>query len=33
MLIAQAINHSLIIISRDKKFDAYSVQRMWKYSY
>ncbi|MHC5732670.1 MAG: type II toxin-antitoxin system VapC family toxin, partial [Nostoc sp.] len=29
MLIAQAINHSLIIISRDKKFDAYSVQRMW----
>ncbi|PHM10530.1 type II toxin-antitoxin system VapC family toxin [Nostoc sp. 'Peltigera malacea cyanobiont' DB3992] len=30
MLIAQAINHSLIIISRDKKFDAYSVQRMWK---
>jgi PIN domain nuclease of toxin-antitoxin system len=28
MLIAQAINHSLIIISRDKKFDAYSVQRM-----
>ncbi|MEH2055297.1 MAG: type II toxin-antitoxin system VapC family toxin [Nostoc sp.] len=30
MLIAQAINHSLIIISRDKKFDAYSVQRMWE---
>ncbi|MEH2240781.1 type II toxin-antitoxin system VapC family toxin [Nostoc sp.] len=30
MLIAQAINHSLIIISSDKKFDAYSVQRMWK---
>ncbi|MDZ8087136.1 MAG: type II toxin-antitoxin system VapC family toxin [Nostoc sp. DedQUE12b] len=30
MLIAQAINHSLIIISRDKKLDAYSVQRMWE---
>ncbi|MEH2267651.1 MAG: type II toxin-antitoxin system VapC family toxin [Nostoc sp.] len=30
MLIAQAINHSLIIISRDKKFDTYSVQRMWE---
>ncbi|MEH1851966.1 MAG: type II toxin-antitoxin system VapC family toxin [Nostoc sp.] len=30
MLIAQARNHSLIIISRDKKFDAYSVQRMWE---
>jgi PIN domain nuclease of toxin-antitoxin system len=31
MLIAQAINNSLIIISRDTKFDAYSiVQRMWE---
>jgi PIN domain nuclease of toxin-antitoxin system len=30
MLIAQAINNSLIIISKDKKFDAYSVQRMWE---
>ncbi|MEB3280258.1 MAG: type II toxin-antitoxin system VapC family toxin [Lyngbya sp.] len=29
MLISQAINHSLIIISIDNKFDAYSVQRMW----
>lgn len=29
MLISQAINHSLIIISTDKKFDAYSVQRIW----
>ncbi|MBU7582730.1 MAG: type II toxin-antitoxin system VapC family toxin [Nostoc sp. TH1S01] len=30
MLIAQAINHSLVIISRDTKFDAYSdVHRMW----
>ncbi|MCC5628111.1 hypothetical protein LC613_08235 [Nostoc sphaeroides CHAB 2801] len=30
MLIAQAMNHSLIIISRDKKLDAYSVERMWE---
>ncbi|YAF97901.1 MAG: type II toxin-antitoxin system VapC family toxin [Nodularia sp. CChRGM 3473] len=30
MLIAQAMNHSLIIISRDTKFDAYFVQRMWE---
>ena len=29
MLIAQAINNSLVIISRDKKFDAYPVQRIW----
>jgi len=30
ILIAQAVNHSLIIISRDTKFDAYSdVHRMW----
>ena len=29
MLIAQAINNSLVIISRDKKFDVYPVQRMW----
>jgi PIN domain nuclease of toxin-antitoxin system len=29
MLIAQALNHSLVIISRDTKFDAYSVQRIW----
>ncbi|MBW4660023.1 MAG: type II toxin-antitoxin system VapC family toxin [Drouetiella hepatica Uher 2000/2452] len=29
MLISQAINHSLAIISTDKKFDAYSVQRVW----
>ncbi|MBE9209674.1 type II toxin-antitoxin system VapC family toxin [Nostoc sp. LEGE 06077] len=30
MLIAQAVNHSLIIISRDTKFDAYTnVHRMW----
>lgn len=29
MLISQASNHSLAIISADKKFDAYSVQRVW----
>jgi PIN domain nuclease of toxin-antitoxin system len=29
ILIAQAINHSLVIISTDKKFDAYPVQRVW----
>ncbi|NER94900.1 MAG: type II toxin-antitoxin system VapC family toxin [Symploca sp. SIO1B1] len=29
MLIAQAINHSLIVISRDVKFDAYPIQRLW----
>ncbi|MBD2001174.1 type II toxin-antitoxin system VapC family toxin [Leptolyngbya sp. FACHB-541] len=29
MLISQAINHSLTIISTDKKFDAYPVKRMW----
>ncbi|MEL6440465.1 MAG: type II toxin-antitoxin system VapC family toxin [Cyanobacteria bacterium J06621_8] len=30
MLIAQAMNRSLIIISRDSKFDAYPIQRLWK---
>jgi len=29
MLIIQAINHSLIVISRDVKFDAYPIQRLW----
>jgi len=29
MLISQAINHSLTLISTDKKFDAYSVQQLW----
>ncbi|AOX01539.1 twitching motility protein PilT [Moorena producens PAL-8-15-08-1] len=28
-LIVQAINHSLILISRDVKFDAYPIQRLW----
>ncbi|MDZ8262238.1 type II toxin-antitoxin system VapC family toxin [Nostoc sp. ChiQUE01b] len=29
MLIVQAINHSLILISTDVKFDAYPIQRLW----
>lgn len=29
ILVAQAINHSLILISRDVAFDAYSIQRVW----
>ncbi|MEL6460372.1 MAG: type II toxin-antitoxin system VapC family toxin [Cyanobacteria bacterium J06621_15] len=29
MLIVQAINHSLILISKDVKFDAYPIQRLW----
>ncbi len=29
MLIVKAINHSLIVISRDVKFDAYPIQRLW----
>jgi PIN domain nuclease of toxin-antitoxin system len=29
MLIIQAINHSFIVISRDVKFDAYPIQRLW----
>jgi PIN domain nuclease of toxin-antitoxin system len=29
ILIAQAINHSLVIISTDKKFDAYPIQQVW----
>ncbi len=29
ILVAQAINHSLILISRDPAFDAYSIQKMW----
>ncbi|MGB5593239.1 MAG: type II toxin-antitoxin system VapC family toxin [Crocosphaera sp.] len=30
MLIAQAINKSLILISRDTQFDAYPIQRIWE---
>ena len=29
ILVAQAMNHSLILISRDSAFDAYSIQRFW----
>lgn len=30
MLIVQAINRSLVLISRDSKFDSYPVQRVWE---
>jgi PIN domain nuclease of toxin-antitoxin system len=29
LLIAQAINHSLTMVSKDDKFDAYPVERLW----
>ncbi|MEB3179121.1 MAG: type II toxin-antitoxin system VapC family toxin, partial [Nostocaceae cyanobacterium] len=29
ILVAQAINHSLAIVSRDVAFDAYPIQRVW----
>ena len=29
ILVAQAMNHSLILISRDPAFDAYDLQRVW----
>jgi PIN domain nuclease of toxin-antitoxin system len=29
ILVAQAMNHSLILISRDVAFDNYSIQRLW----
>ncbi len=29
MLVAQAINHSLIIVSQDRQLDAYCIQRLW----
>ncbi len=29
ILIAQAINHSLVLISRDIKFDAYPIVSLW----
>ncbi|NJK72944.1 MAG: type II toxin-antitoxin system VapC family toxin [Microcoleus sp. SU_5_6] len=29
ILVAQAINHSLVLISRDVAFDAYDLQRIW----
>ncbi len=30
LLIAQAINRSMIVVSRDIAFDAYEVQRLWE---
>ncbi|MGE5659053.1 MAG: type II toxin-antitoxin system VapC family toxin [Actinomycetota bacterium] len=29
ILVAQAMNHSLFLLSRDLAFDAYSIQRVW----
>jgi PIN domain nuclease of toxin-antitoxin system len=29
ILVAQAINHSLVLVSRDVAFDAYDLQRVW----
>ncbi|NJK68022.1 MAG: type II toxin-antitoxin system VapC family toxin [Microcoleus sp. SU_5_3] len=29
ILVAQAMNHSFILISRDVAFDAYDIQRLW----
>jgi PIN domain nuclease of toxin-antitoxin system len=29
ILIAQAINNSLMVVSADPAFDAYSIQRLW----
>ncbi|MEG4149107.1 type II toxin-antitoxin system VapC family toxin [Microcoleus sp. Pol12B5] len=29
ILVAQAINHSLVLVSRDVAFDAYDLQRLW----
>ncbi len=29
ILVAQAMNHSLVVISRDLVFDAYPIQRLW----
>ncbi len=29
ILVAQAINHSLVLVSRDVAFDAYDLQRIW----
>ncbi|MCL1473912.1 type II toxin-antitoxin system VapC family toxin [Argonema antarcticum] len=30
ILVAQAMNHSLVLISRDVAFDAYDLQRVWE---
>jgi PIN domain nuclease of toxin-antitoxin system len=29
ILVAQTMNHSLVLISRDEAFDAYPIQRVW----
>ncbi|WP_459195196.1 PIN domain-containing protein [Nostoc sp. FACHB-892] len=29
IVVAQAMNHSLVLISRDSAFDAYNIQRVW----
>ena len=29
ILVAQAMNHLLVLVSSDSKFDAYSIQRVW----
>lgn len=29
ILVVQAMNHSLVLISRDAAFDAYPIQRVW----
>ena len=29
MLIAQAMNHNLILVSKDKAFDSYSIEKLW----
>ena len=29
MLITQAINRQLIIVTKDSKFDAYGINRLW----
>uniref|UniRef100_B8HJS5 PilT protein domain protein n=1 Tax=Cyanothece sp. (strain PCC 7425 / ATCC 29141) TaxID=395961 RepID=B8HJS5_CYAP4 len=30
IIISQAINHSLLIVTADKAFDAYPIQRVWE---
>ncbi len=30
ILIAQAINHSLFLVSQDTQMDAYAIQRLWE---
>ncbi|MCF4966266.1 type II toxin-antitoxin system VapC family toxin [Nostoc sp. CMAA1605] len=29
LMVAQAMNHGLVLLSRDSAFDAYSIQRLW----